>query len=119
MGWRKMMDVETGKTISNPKSNKSNNSNIQEKPALKTNIADIADIAPMIQKVKTPKQQFDSLWEKAWVLADWIDDSNSDVSWQERAARVPELQRMSKELDRLEIMHGTVLINKIPTKKEK
>jgi hypothetical protein len=104
MGWRKMMNVETGKTISKLKSNNSDNSNIQEKPALRSNIADIADIAPMNQKVKNPQQRFDSLWQKAWKLADWIDDSKSVVPRQKRAAKVPELQEMSAKLDQLEAL---------------
>ena len=56
MGWRQNMGIEN--TISIPKSNKSNKSNIrkaQENELIKTNIADIADIAPNVQKVKTPK----------------------------------------------------------------
>jgi len=55
-----------------------------------------------ISENKPLQQQFDSLWEKAWKLADWIDEPESDIPWQERAAKVPELQEMSAELDRLE-----------------
>ena len=102
MGWRKMMRVETSSTKSNPMSNMSNMSNIKEKEGIKANIADIADIADKVQKVKTLQQQYNELWKKADALADWIDDSKSDVPWQERAAKVPELQEMSAEIDRLE-----------------
>jgi len=50
---------------------------------------------------KTIQQQFDSLWETAETLADLIDNPESDVPLQERAAKVPALQEMSAELDRL------------------
>jgi len=60
------------------------------------------------------KPKYDELWKKAWTLAEWIDDSKSDVPWQERAARVPELQAMSLEISRLEqleaIPPGTKLV---------
>jgi len=101
MGWRKIMRVETADINSNPKSNNSNMSNIQENNPVKPNIADIADIALKVQKIKTPQQQFDSLWKKAWALADWIDDSSSTIPWQKRTAKVPKLQEMSAEIDRL------------------
>ncbi len=104
MGWRKMMGTETENTISNPKSNNSNIRNIKGNDPIKTNIALIADIAPKNQKVKTHQQQHDDLWQKAWKLADWIDDSQSDIPWHERAARVPELQRMSMMLSELEVL---------------
>ena len=101
MGWRKMMSRETADTNSNPKSNRSNIRNIQENNPVKANIA---DIAPMVQKVKSPQQKYDALWKKAWALADWIDDSGSDVPWQERTAKVPELQGMSMMLVELELL---------------
>ena len=50
---------------------------------------------------KTIQQQFDSLWETAETLADLIDNPESDVPLQERTTKVPELQEMSAELDRL------------------
>lgn len=62
------------------------------------------------------KQKYDALWKKAWALADWIDDSDSTVSWQERAAKVPELQEMSIEIDRLETLIDVEQKNKTATK---
>jgi hypothetical protein len=50
------------------------------------------------------KQKFDSLWQKAWKLADWIDDPGSTIPWQERAAKVPELQKMSMMIGELEML---------------
>jgi len=50
---------------------------------------------------KTIQEKIDILWNQADKLADWIDDSSSTVPWQERAARVPELQEMSLEIDNL------------------
>lgn len=47
------------------------------------------------------QQEHDALWQKADELADWIDDPDSKVAWQERAARVPELQEMAVEIDLL------------------
>ena len=102
MGWRKTMGAKTVKITSTPIRNIRNMSNIQEKNSIKGNIADIADIAPKIKNEKSIQQQHDHLWQKAWNLADWIDDSLSALPWQERAAKVPELQAMSRELDQLE-----------------
>lgn len=48
------------------------------------------------------QDQIDTLWIQSNKLADWIDNPDSDIPWQKRAARVPVLQRMSKELDKLE-----------------
>jgi len=101
MGWRKMMGTEAAEKNSNPKSNNSNIRNIQENDHIKANIA---DIAPTIQKIKSPQQKYDSLWKKAWALSEWIDDSSSTVPWQERAARVPELQKMSMQIGELELL---------------
>jgi len=50
---------------------------------------------------KTLQEQINDLWCQADKLADWIDDSSSTVPWQDRAARVPELQEMSLEIDKL------------------
>ncbi len=50
---------------------------------------------------KPLQQQHDALWQKADELADWIDDPGSDIPWQERAAKVPELQEMSLREDNL------------------
>lgn len=51
---------------------------------------------------KTLQQKIDTLWKKATILADWIDNSESNVSWQKRAAKIQEIQKMSEEIDRLE-----------------
>ncbi|MBL6996767.1 radical SAM protein [Desulfobacula sp.] len=56
---------------------------------------------------KTFQQQHDDLWLQAEKLADFIDDSKSDVHWKVRTARVPELQAMVKKLDGLEILMKT------------
>ncbi len=104
MGWRKTMKAETVNLNSTPMRNMSNIRNIQENDPVKFNIAHIADNAHKVQKLKTKKQQYDSLWKKAWALADWIDDSGSHVPWQDRAARVPELQKMSMMLDKLKMI---------------
>jgi hypothetical protein len=66
---------------------------------------------------KTHQQQYDSLWKKATALADWVDDSSSPVPWQERAARVPELQGMSSEIDRM-IAHQKDAPKKAPLFKD-
>lgn len=50
---------------------------------------------------KTLKEKIDILWNQADELADWLDDSDSDISWQERTLKIPELQEMSLEIDRL------------------
>jgi len=50
----------------------------------------------------------DDLWKKAWKLADWIDNAESDIPWQERAAKRPELQKMSTEIDRLKIQAKSI-----------
>ena len=70
------------------------------------NLSNISNISSHqgINLKKTYQQQYDALWKKAWALADWIDDSKSDVPWQERAARVPELQQMSMMIGELELL---------------
>ena len=122
MSWRTMMKTEDN--ISNPKSNNSNNSNnsnisnisnIKRKDLVKANIADIADIAPKNEKVKTYQQQHDHLWQKAWNLANWIDNPGPEIPWQERTAKVPELQAMSLELDQLEKLMRDKLLPLIHT----
>ena len=55
MGWRQNMGIGMENTISIPKSNKSNKSKAQENELIKTNIADIADTALNVQKVRTLK----------------------------------------------------------------
>lgn len=98
-----MMNAKTENTISTPNSN---NSNIKEDNRPEMNIAIIADIATENQKVKTYRQQHNDLWQKAWKLAEWIDDSNSNIPWQERSVRVPELQEISMTIDELEMLMG-------------
>ena len=102
MGWRKKMRLETVDTNSNPKSNNSNNSNIQGNSLIKINIADIADIAPKNKNEKSIQDQYETLWKKAWALADLIDDCNSGTSIEDRRAMLPELDKLRAELSRLE-----------------
>jgi len=47
------------------------------------------------------QQQHDELWEKAWALADEIDDVNG-APIEDRRSMMPELNRMRVELVRLE-----------------
>ena len=54
-----------------------------------------------INSKKPLREQIDTLWKKAWALADWMDDSQSGVPWEERAAKIPELSKMTDEIDRL------------------
>lgn len=101
MSWREMMKKKPVKNISRPIRNIRIIRNIK-----KSNPSDggFADIAHENQKAKTPQQKYDILWKKAWALADWIDDPDSKVPWQERAARVPELQKMSMMIGELELL---------------
>lgn len=114
MGWRKTMKAKPEKTISNPIRNTRNIRNIQENDHPKADIAIIADIAPKNQNVKTDQNQSDSLWQKAWKLSDWIDNSELDIPWQDRAARVPELQRMVDKLDLIEKQMEVTETKKLP-----
>ena len=50
------------------------------------------------------QQEHDFLWQQAWTLANWIDNPGSDVLWQERTARVPELQAMPMMIVELEML---------------
>jgi len=104
MGWRKIMGAEQDDVISKPSIQKVQNiQKAEENSKIKTFVSSVPFV-PTIQKVKTPQQKYDDLWKKATALADWVDDSNSTIPWQERAARVPELQKMSKILQELETL---------------
>lgn len=98
MGWRKKMGAEKGTFNSKPYMQKVQNI---QKVGEHTTFAPSVPIAYRYQNKNPYRNQFDSLWEKATNLADWIDDSSSTVPFQERAARVPELQKMSMILDEL------------------
>ncbi len=101
MGWRKKMGVTQEKILSDTLIQKVQN--IQKGTIdLKTKpFALSVPFAPKNQKVKTLQEQINILWNQADKLADWIDDSSSTVPWKERAAKVPELQEKSLEIDRL------------------
>jgi hypothetical protein len=47
-------------------------------------------------------EQIDHLWEKAWKLADWIDNPQSNIHWQERKKYLPEVFKMSARIGELE-----------------
>ncbi len=65
----------------------------------------------------TYQKKIDDLWSRADELADWIDNPGSAIPWQERAAKVPELQEMSLEIERLKFqLKGTFLLKKNPRK---
>lgn len=53
MGWRGKMEAKTANKNLNPIRNIRNKSNIQEKESEKHNIADIGDIAPGVQEIKS------------------------------------------------------------------
>lgn len=59
------------------------------------------EISETFSLPKKNNDQINDLWNHADELADWIDNPVSDVPWQERVAKVPELQKMSAEIDRL------------------
>jgi len=44
------------------------------------------------------------LWDKAWNLADWIDDADSKIDWRERTKYVPEVLKMSARIGELELL---------------
>ncbi|MBA3010013.1 MAG: hypothetical protein KJ658_05185 [Proteobacteria bacterium] len=95
------MGTEQEKINSKPYMQKVQNiQKVEEKGKTKA-FAPFALIVPKIQNENPYQNQFDTLWEKATNLADWIEDSSSTIPFQERAARVPELQKMSMMLDEL------------------
>lgn len=53
------------------------------------------------QEVKNLQNEITYLWEKAWKLADWIDDPESKIPWQERTKYVSEVLKMGREIDNL------------------
>ncbi len=75
-----------------------------QEPFKINNISNISNISrgQGVKPEKTFQQQHADLWLQADKMADWIDDSKSAIPWQERAAKVPELQVMTLELSRLE-----------------
>ena len=48
----------------------------------------------------THQQKHDALWEKAWALADFLDDNF--IPWPERKARIPEYDQMVSKIENLE-----------------
>ena len=111
MSWRDRIKAGAENINSNHRSNKSNNSNIQEKHPINSNIANIANIAPKIkiEKAIIPPPQpkglglvYDDLWQKAWQLANQIDDYRSGIPVEQRRAMLPELNQMRAELSRME-----------------
>ncbi len=104
MGWRKKMGIKQEEIIS--KTYIQNIQNIQKVEKKQENKAFVPFVPSVVknQKVKTPKQQHDELWKKAWKLAEFIDNPESEVPLQARAARVPELQEMVMMLSELEFL---------------
>jgi len=101
MGWRKNMGVAQEKILSETPIQKVQNIQKVEKKLKNEAFVPSVPFVVKNQKVETLQTQIDLLWGKAWNLADWIDDCCSKVSWQERAAKVPELQKMSLRIDEL------------------
>ncbi len=66
-----------------------------------SNISNVSNGRRVNSEKTILQKQIDDLWAKADKLADWIDNPASNVLLQERAARVPEVQRMALEIDRL------------------
>lgn len=110
MGWRKNM--KAGYKNINSKASIQKRQNIQKVEEKFKNKAFVPFVPFVVknQKTKTYQQQHEDLWEKAWKLADWIDDPDSDVPWQERTARVPELQKMSMMIGELECLMNDTMI---------
>ena len=101
MGWRKNMGAGFENKHSKPYTQKPQKpQKVKEIDKNKTFVGSVG-IVGKSQKVKTIQEQIDILWNQATKLADWIDDENSNIPWQDRAARVSELQKMSLEIDRL------------------
>ena len=66
--------------------------------------------------------EYRKLWADAWKLADWIDDADSEIPWQERTKYVPEVLAMGIEIDRLKAQQNQlqkpVTKNPAPTDEE-
>lgn len=101
MGWREKMGVIQEKTLSETPIQKVQNIQKDEKKLKTRPFVPSVPFVVKNQEVKTLQEQINDLWSRADKLVDWIDDSNSTVPWQERAAKVPELQEMSLEIDKL------------------
>ena len=101
MGWREKMGKVDFKPYTHNTQYPQNHQKNEKRPYF-VDYADIADKNKNQQLEKSIQGKHDELWQKAWALADKIDDPGSIVPWQERTLMVPQLQEMSKELDRLE-----------------
>ena len=101
MSWRKNMGVESENEHFTPYAQKPQKPQKVRKKIKNNSFEAFESIEAKSQKVKTLQEKIDILWNHATKLADWIDDENSNIPWQDRAARVPELQKMSLEIDRL------------------
>lgn len=82
---------------------KVSNTLANQEPFKTNNLSNISNFSrgQGLKPEKTYQQEHYELWLQANKLADWIDDSNSEIPWQERTARVPELQEMAVEIDLL------------------
>lgn len=102
MGWREKMGVKDDSLnlISHPY-----NPQYPQNPPEKDkndNFTNFTDITPKNENIKTIQQQYDDLWQKAWTLADRINDQQSGVDVEIRCRMLPELNRLRDELVKLE-----------------
>jgi len=104
MGWRENMGIERKNEHFKPYEQKPQKPQKVAKKDKKSSFAHIAYIADRNQKVKTLQDELNYLWDKAWTLADWIDDANSKVDWKERIKFVPEVFKMSARIGELEYL---------------
>ncbi len=101
MGWRENMQRESQNKHFYPYAQKEQKEQKPGNETRKNSFATIATIATNPPKVQKLQDELNYLWDKAWKLADWIDDPESDIPWQERAVRVPEVLEMGRQIDRL------------------
>ena len=102
MGWRENMGTEIKNEHFKTYDQKPQKPQKVIKKEKKRSFVGSVGIVAKTQKVKTLQDELNYLWDKAWSLADWIDDAESNISWKERTKYVPEVLKMSARIGELE-----------------
>lgn len=102
MGWRENMKTGLKNEHSKPYIQKVQNIQKVEKKEKNKAFVPFAPFVVKNQKAKNLQDELAYLWDKAWKLADWIDDEHSTVHWKERKKYVPEVFKISARIGEIE-----------------
>ena len=101
-GWRENMGTEIkGEHLKTYTQKPQKPQKVMKKDKKRSFVGSVGIVAKN-QKVKTLQDERNYIWDKAWNLAEWIDDQHSKVHWKERTKYVPEVFAMSARISELE-----------------